>query len=200
MKKLYLHVAVAALMVLPAGSALAAQTMNNMVGIYGGFGFGRAESEDFCENVSGNTFGACDDSDNAWKLFAGYQFTPNWGLEAGYVDLGETIFTSGLNKTTQESSALSLAVVGTAEYTDQFDVFAKVGAFRWDMDTRATLADQAENDDGTSLLLGIGAKYHFTDYFGMQAEWEWYQDIGEREKIGGKSDINMLSIGLFANF
>jgi len=200
MKKLYLHVAVAALMVLPAGSALAAGEMDGLKGLYGGASFGRSEVDDFCKE----SFGKCEDNDNAWKLFAGYQFTPNWGLEGSYVDFGEYSDRAGdLLTVKAQADALSLVVVGTAPYSEQFSVFAKAGAHRWDLDLRAyssLLPEQfAMDDDGVSLQLGIGAKLNFTPNFGMRAEWEWYQDIGDPDTTG-KDDINMLSIGLFATF
>lgn len=201
MKKLYLHVVAATLMALPAGSALAAGEMDALKGLYGGASMGRAEVDDFCTD----SIGKCEDNDNAWKLFAGYQFTPNWGLEGSYVDFGEFSDRAGdLLTVKAQVDALGLAVVGTAPYSEQFAVFAKAGAFRWDLDLRADSTvfppySAAVDDDGTSLQLGIGAKFNFTPNFGMRAEWEWYQDIGDPDTTG-KDDINLLSLGLFASF
>jgi len=36
-----------------------------------------------------NATASSDDSRKAWQLFLGYQDTPTWGVELGYVDLGE---------------------------------------------------------------------------------------------------------------
>lgn len=201
MKMRYLQVVMATLMALPAGSALAAGNVNVLEGLYAGGSFGRAEADDLCE-VS---IGKCEDNDNAWKLFAGYQFTPNWALEGAYVDLGSFSDRAGdLLTIKTQADALSLAIVGVAPYSDQFAAFAKAGAFRWDLDVRqdSVLFPQnstAMNDDGISLQLGIGAKLDFTPNLGMRAEWEWYQDVGDRD-VTGKQDVNMLSLGLFASF
>ena len=116
--------------------------------------FGRAEAEDACEQVSKavndyvgsipegiSLTGSCDDNDNGWKIFAGYQFTPNWGIEGAYVDLGEftanytlqgdalvdsvpvSVFGTAHGKATVDG--FSLALTGTAPYSDNFAVFAK---------------------------------------------------------------------------
>jgi len=234
MKKLYLHVAVAALMVLPAGSALAAGEMDGLKGLYGGASFGRSEGEDVCTDANEAGYINCDDTKDGWKIFAGYQFTPNWGLEAAYVDLGEftasgetysgsvvydgdLIEASATPKAKAKVDGFSLALVGTAPYSEQFSVFAKAGAYFWNLENKeeieignvsingdsypqtGTVHWSSISDDGTSLLLGIGAKFNFTPNVGMRAEWEWYQDIGERETTG-KTDINLLSLGLFATF
>jgi len=238
MKKLYLHVVVAALMALPAGSALAAGEMDGLKGLYGGASFGRAEAEDLCDQQFGefnslasepgvSFSNSCDDTQAGWKIFAGYQFTPNWGLEGAYVDLGKFSaanyysasdgeFTASVTEKGQaEVDGFSLALTATAPYSENFAVFAKLGAYFWDLDETANahyqvteggqqvyeelVYDGSISDDGTSLLLGIGAKYNFTPNFGVRAEWEWYQDVGKRETTG-KSDINLLSIGLFASF
>ncbi|HQU15191.1 MAG: hypothetical protein B7Z66_05760 [Chromatiales bacterium 21-64-14] len=37
-----------------------------------------------------------DDTDFAYRLFAGYRFNPNFALEGGYVDLGSLRFVSNV--------------------------------------------------------------------------------------------------------
>jgi len=170
---------------------------------------------------------SCDDTDHGHKFFVGYQVTPILGVEAAYVDLGKfrqdgsltQDWGEGYASTSRANGAgsvdgFSLALVGTAPITDNFAVFGKVGAYAWDLDVNGDYRSQTtylgepldeysvliySNEDGTSLLLGLGAKYNFTPNLGIRAEWERYKGIGEHYTTG-KSDVDLISLGLFANF
>ena len=57
--------------------------------------------------------------------------------------------------------------------TDQFDVFAKLGALMWDADFRAY--GEHGNDDGTHFSWGLGAGWNFTDHFTVNAEYQGFE-------------------------
>jgi len=60
-------------------------------GWYAGVSVGSADQKDACTGLGGIGFvGSCDDTDTGWKIFAGLQFNKNWGVEFGFVDLGES--------------------------------------------------------------------------------------------------------------
>src|SRR5713226_3023971 len=58
-------------------------------GFYLGAGIGQSKFIDQCSSEPGITITSCSDTDTATKLFAGYQITRNWGVEASYVDFGK---------------------------------------------------------------------------------------------------------------
>ncbi|HEU5282508.1 MAG TPA: outer membrane beta-barrel protein, partial [Burkholderiales bacterium] len=56
-------------------------------GFYVGGGIGQSELKDACDG-DGLTVTDCDDTDTAWKLFAGYWFNKYFAVEGGYIDFG----------------------------------------------------------------------------------------------------------------
>ncbi len=146
-----------------------------------------------------------DDTDTAWKIFAGYQYNRYLGVEVGYVDLGEidvdaitTAPTAATIKADVETQGVALSVVGSYPINDKFSVFGRVGAFYWDTEASAAavvsgaVAKASEDDDGIDLLFGAGAEYGFTRNIGVRLEWERYDVDGD--------DVDMISGNLLYRF
>lgn len=152
-----------------------------------------------------------DDTDNGWKVFGGYEFTSNLGIEAAYVDLGEVrsefnalIMPADLQSLLADAAAIhpymltgfTLAAVGSVDVTPAISVFGKVGMFVWDAegDVRETQSGElAEiDDDGTDLMFGVGAKFAINPQIGVRAEWERYN--------ADRNDMNFYSIGIEYRF
>ena len=160
-----------------------------------------------------------DDTDTGYKILAGYQFNKTWAIEVGYVDLGkitaDTTATGPAATYRQESEGKgwSLDGVGTLQMGEKTKLFAKLGAFRWDMDSRCvklsgTGSCNAPTDrsaSGTDLKYGVGFKYDFNKKVGLVVEWERYTDVGVDNRGAtdkgktGQSDMDFLSIGIRYN-
>ena len=100
-----------------------------------------------------------------------------------------------------EATAYEILAVGTLPFTRQLSGYAKAGAFRWDVDTRAAVGAAARGggDDGTDFTYGLGLKYDFTRNFAARLEFQRYNNVGETSTTG-QSDINMWNIGLMYKF
>lgn len=83
--------------------------------------------------------------DTGFKLFGGAYLNKNFGVEAGYADLGEYGST--------EVDGFYIAAVGKYPVNNKIDVIGKLGFMRWS--SEAPIGD----DDGTDPLIGIGATY-----------------------------------------
>lgn len=59
-----------------------------------------------------------DDNKTSWKILGGYQFTPIWGIEAQYTDLGSRNFSATALGVTQSGSfnAYEYSIAGTGRY------------------------------------------------------------------------------------
>lgn len=137
----------------------------------------------------------------------------NFALEGGYADLGKpltwnstvTVPATGSVSANWKGKAWTLAAVGLLPVTDQFEVFGKLGAHRWDVDVSASAvggggaAAGSWSDSGSSWLYGLGASYSFTKNLAVRAEWERYQDVGDEDNTG-KSDVDMWSLGIQYKF
>jgi len=146
-----------------------------------------------------------DETDTAWKIFAGYQYNKYLGVELGYVDLGEvdidaviTAPTAATLKINAETQAAALSVIASLPIGDKFNVFGRVGAFYWDVEAEAAavvggvVSKASADDDGIDLLFGAGAKYDFTKNVGVRVEWERYDVDGD--------DIDLISGSLLYSF
>ena len=207
-------VLLAAALGLSAVDAMAAQPVADQ-GFYllGAWGQAQADINNAQIDASFRALGAAtalttsDDRVYAWKIGAGYQFSRHFALEASYAnfdDFSTTTTTTGPTGTflgAIDGKAYSLDAVGILPVNPNFDLFAKVGLQYWDVDTRYTAvvgssaAAINRSDDGTDWKFGVGARWNFTPSFGIQLEWERYNDVGNSNTTG-KSDIDMVTVGL----
>ena len=145
-----------------------------------------------------------DDSGLGWKGFIGYNFTRHFGLEAGYVDLGEvdgdftiTAPAAGTGKLDVEVTGYTISALARYPLYERFEMFGKVGGLFWDKDGRATFiappaaAAVSADDDGMDVTIGVGMKYDFTEHIGVRAEWDRYFGVGD-----DSANVDMYSVGI----
>ena len=186
------------------------QAEEKVSGFYLGAGVGHADQKDTCDDL----FGSCDDTDVGWKVFGGYKFNRYFAVEGGSVDFGQSDLDSlFINVNTLEIVPGTLVVKidgffvsGLLEWPlgNSFSLFTKLGMIYWDIEFGVT--DIVENDalvgdedeNGTDLFYGLGAQYNFTNQFGIRAEWEKFNNIGESEI--GTTDIDLISGSLILKF
>jgi OOP family OmpA-OmpF porin len=172
--------------------------------LYIGGAVGASRFKHACEDVPVS----CDRTDTAWKAFVGYQFTPNIGIEGGYVDMGKATANGFVGGAFVDANAkvrgVELVAVGTYPITNQFAVYGKLGAIRSRVSVSATAvvpgfaATVSDSSRSTDLTFGLGARYFFTPNFGGRAEWQRYQKVGN--STIGTDDIDVFSLGLLYAF
>ncbi|MDJ0929479.1 MAG: outer membrane beta-barrel protein [Gammaproteobacteria bacterium] len=180
-------------------------------GFFGGVGIGgsRAEgkidkigvSPPMNESIVSNDF---KESDVSWKVFAGYRFIENFGIEVGYIDLGKPegsfCFTDNPPIGSQcegrewdvsvEVDGWNIDAVGILPLGSNWEVFAKLGVYAWDGEARGidrvnaapgrpippgTTA--AVDADGEDLRVGFGGSLRVAERISLRAEFEWF-DVG----------------------
>jgi len=104
-------------------------------------------------------------------VFGGYQFHPNFGVEAAYTDFGD-VDVAGV--ASLEADTWSLVAVGTLPFTDNFSGYAKAGFHSWDADASAPGIGRA-SDDGTDPTYGLGLQYRFSDAFALRGEYSRFE-------------------------
>lgn len=170
-------------------------------GPYLGAGVGHAEIDNDTLNDLDRWGYSTDDSDTAYKLFAGYQFNPHFAVEAGYVDFGEFTASSRYESGALEVDGFTAALVGKLPIQSGFGVYAKLGMIAWDSDinVQSNLSGSAVNisgsEDGTDPFYGVGLEY-VIDHIIMRAELERY-DISDS---GEDFETDMMSASLGYRF
>lgn len=126
--------------------------------------------------------------DTSYKLYAGYDFNKNWGIEGAWSDLGKPSFPQGDARET----AWSLAGKGMLPINDRFGLFAKLGATR-------NKRDLGGDNSRTDLLAGVGAEYNFNRQVGLRLEYEDLGKFGDGDAIG-RTRANMWTLGVDYKF
>jgi OOP family OmpA-OmpF porin len=149
-----------------------------------------------------------DDRSRGYKLFGGYQFNKNLGLEGGYFDLGEfgyraNTVPAGSLTGNIKLRGLNLDLVGTVPITEKFSAFGRLGVTR--IESRDTFVGTGAvrvlnpnpSTRDNNLKVGLGVQYAFTPALSMRAELERYR---VNDAIGNKGDVDMVSVGLVYRF
>ena len=163
------------------------QSCDSQLGWYIGGDIGYAKTDvgsgslDEFYNASGISANSVDidDSGLAFSLFAGYQFSTYFGVEAGYLNLGERSVTftgDTLDKEDfydnvehiypQSSKGFSAALVGSYPLSESFKVSAKLGYFHWKGDYATYEGGNYVGDDtisGDDLWIGGEVNYRIDD-------------------------------------
>jgi hypothetical protein len=146
----------------------------------GGFYLGGSVGGATTEAKEGNI--KFDDSDTAWKLFAGYHFLQFFAVEAAYRDLGsprDTVLGSDV-----EFSPTAFDIAGLAGVPlGPVYLFGKLGVVRWDSDI--SIDGFKLSDDGTDVEAGVGLS---VDVLKIQVR-------GEIEYINVADGVLMYTVG-----
>lgn len=134
-------------------------------------------------------------------LFAGYDLSPVWALEAGYrSDGGSTSFdlSPGYRLKTRVSTGY-LAARGTWKLSEDWSLFGKAGIAqgRMKMDISGKDAPAGESVHKTGLYLSVGASYLVTRDVALQLELEHTNKL-EHDGFTAKTD--RLALGVRVDF
>ncbi len=156
-----------------------------MAGAYVGASVGQADT-----GISGGGLGT-DGDDTGWKLMGGYTFMKFVGVEASYRDLGGLSETVGTTSFTTDASSMEVFGVGFLPLGEKFDVFAKLGYARIEMD--ATISDPtifpvplSVSVSDNELAYGAGMNWAVAPKIAVRLEYEAFDTA---------DTVNMFSVG-----
>ena len=176
-----------------ASTAMAADTGWNIGASVGGSRLNISNSD--CAGIT------CDKNDTGFKLYGGYAFAPNVGIEVAYVDLGEATFSDGTLDGSMSDSGVAAYGIGTYPIND-FSLFAKAGVTSLKTTIKGSIPGLTASDSSTNtnFAWGIGAGYNFNENVTAILEWERYK--GEFSDLGfhESEDVDLFSIEARYNF
>jgi OOP family OmpA-OmpF porin len=161
-------------------AALAAPLAAQAEGAYIGANIGRAEQK---ADIEGYHF---KDSTTAYKLYGGYNYTQNFGVEVGFADLREAEKTGGGARIASEPKSVYLAATGTLPLNEQFSLFGKAGVASTHVKVSASTAgfSDSASDNRTTPYISVGAAFALNKNVSFVAEYEYF---GKIAKDGGSS-------------
>jgi len=202
---------VAGALVAPAGVAQDARW-------YGGASLGRSaatiDDGRITSGLAGQGLGTSNidnrDRDTGYRLFGGYQVNRNFGVEAGWFDLGEMGYTA----TTTPAGTLvgdvrfqgvNLDIVGTLPISDRFSLLGRIGGAS--VRTRGTFSSTGAvtmpyPGNSTSarrfgLKYGVGVAWRLTEAWELRVEGERMRVY---DSVGNRGHVDLLSLGVVYYF
>jgi OOP family OmpA-OmpF porin len=186
-------VVLASLMTVAMGGAFAQ--------VYVGGAVGRTNLDGDC---SGTT--ACDNDGNGYKLYAGYKFTPNLAVEAGYADFGKataTVYswTYGYLRPEIKSTAPFVVGVVRGNFTPSLAGVARLGLASVDTKVETTQVStgikQSDSKTEAQAMFGLALEYGFTKNFKGTVDLDFTKSS---EVYGESGNIRMISLGAQYHF
>jgi OOP family OmpA-OmpF porin len=178
---------------------------------YFGLGAGQSHSQlneaDTTSSLLGSSRGSSitgnEQQDTAYKIFGGYQFNRNIGLELGYFNLGKFSYNAaapgGRLNGTYEVEGLNLDLVGTLPLSERFSAFGRLGAqyanTRDSFNGIGTLTPSSNSASkrDTNLKVGLGLQYAFSPSVLLRGEAERYRI---NDAFDNRGDVNVFSLSL----
>ena len=144
--------------------------------------------------------GRFDDDNSFPQIFAGYQFTPYFGVEGAWQDWGE--FEN--NAFNSEIDSYSLSLTGRLPLSTRFALIANFGALWYETDIRAQGAfDKIDNEE---LTFGVGGSYEISDNLDFRLAYDRvdldldFTNLGDAVTGDFDSDIESITLGLKYEF
>ncbi len=171
--------------------------MADSKGFYGGFGIG---IPDYAGGATDSDDAVISSGEGAAQGFIGYRFNDTWALEAGYADLAHGVDDDETNDETDpeefHAKALTLSVLGHVPVTKQFSLYGKLGAAHWDMDRKDPDGVDNHDENGTSVVVGLGADYQVNRNMSLRASWDHYHNIGNKSDDNDTANVGVSLIAL----
>jgi OOP family OmpA-OmpF porin len=204
-------------------------------GFYVGGGLGQSDfSGDIAQQIARTYAGddalsldaaaVADDSDSAYKLFAGYRFGSWFGVEFAWHDLGEARTVYEVSPITPVSppppgvtiegrydlSGPALTVFGEWDFTDSVSGIVRAGVFNAELDydeVGIAGAPHAFSNSGsdTRPTFGLGLNWRVSSAWDLRLDYDRFNGVGERfaftDDGNGRFDhVDVLSLNLAYRF
>ena len=132
-----------------------------------------------------------DKTDTGGKVYGGYQFTPNFSLEGGYVGLGK--YSSSASEL-KLNNGVFLDAVGTLPVAQDFSLLGRVGVYNGKADR--TINGVNDSERGTDVKYGAGVQYDLSKNTAIRGEWERYRV----KALDIKENTDLFSVGVNYRF
>ncbi len=191
-----------------------AQAGDWIIGASVGMAWGEADSASLNQQLVGRginaTVSGIDSSRVTTQFFVGYEYLPRWGVELGYVDLGDVeadingtlsginnYFTSGQDIYPQTATGWQISSIYRYPVSGMFQWSGRIGLYSWDTDytLQSPVNSQNVSEDGMDAIYGLGLEIgQWIKRGGIVGQVNW-----DRYSINGES-IDVLSFGASYRF
>jgi opacity protein-like surface antigen len=167
-----------------------------------------------------------DKTDFAFGGLIGYRLTPQFSIEAAYMDLGKlryratdtvtsAYFVPPLAATvnlTGKVKGPTLAALGILPLSPAWDVYGRAGLFFSNVKLDADIAlnyglsgvsyapgHGSVSANSVDPLVGLGVAWHLADHVALRAEYTRFVNVGDKNKTG-QINIDLFNLGVTYSF
>lgn len=137
----------------------------------------------------------CDDSDNGYKAYGGFNINPNVAVEVGYTDFGKFSISGPGGRAEIKGTALSVVGAFRAQFSKEVAGVARLG-FASVKGKLSSTVGASGSDDNLKVYAGLGIEYAFGDDLKISAA----ADFTDVEYDGGSGTAYIAGIGLQYGF
>ena len=144
-------------------------------------------------------WGSGDDTDVAFKAYMGVTVSDIVDFRAGYTNLGKASYSddSGYSDEFKSQGGFAEALL-KFKPSNELALFGKLGVAY--MRSTATVSDgfSSYQDSSSDIVFvpGVGVNYDINGNIGLTAEYEYYLNVGDKDKTG-QYDVGVLSAGVY---
>ena len=137
----------------------------------------------------------CDESGSAAKLVGGYEFSPGWAGELGFVDFGKTKAADSGVSVSIKAQAVTFGVAYQAQFNPQWGLNLRLGAAQ--VRAKGSVAGLGSvTDTTTKPYVGVGLNYALSP----KVRIELGADFTKGEIEGAKADVHAVTLGAKFSF
>ncbi|XCW70161.1 porin OmpA [Kosakonia cowanii] len=193
MKKTAIAIAVAL-----AGFATVAQAAPKDNTWYTGAKLGWSQFHDVGNNQIPNN-GPTHESQLGAGAFGGYQVNPYVGFEMGYDWLGRMPYKGSDVNGAFKAQGVQLTAKLGYPIADDVDLYTRLGGMVWRADAKNNQGFK-DHDTGVSPVFAGGVEWAVTRDIATRLEYQWTNNIGDANTVGGRPDNGLLSLGVSYRF
>lgn len=138
---------------------------------------------------------SCGEKDDAYSIYGGSMLNNNFGLELGYVNMGDIGRAGGTTK----AHGVNLSLVGKLPLSQTLGLFGKVGTTYGRTSVSAAPGSGVANgnEDGFGLSVGAGVSFDFSERWSAVLQWDRHDF---KFAGSGRDNINATTVGLKYRF
>ena len=154
--------------------------------------------------------GSNTDHDTAYRFTAGYQLDRYFGVEAGYLDLGQVEIKGvvtfppilPLERVVDDkvkTRGYIVDAIGRYPILDDWSLYARAGDLLSHVTYEQGPANSSTSANGSKFTYGVGIAWKSSTHLAVRLGWDRFSNLGDTNSTG-EFTVNLVSLGLVYSF